>query len=154
MSEQIVDISPHLNNLYKTDFVRWVDTTAQLLREGRFTELDLENLVEEVESLGKRDKREMLNRLIKLLSHLLKYSYQSQKRSTSWISTINEQRRQILLILNDSPSLKNYLLEVFAECYAKARNEAARETNLTQNTFPECCPFSQDDVLREDWFPK
>jgi Domain of unknown function DUF29 len=142
-----------LTTLYETDFSAWLEQTAQLLKEQRFTEIDLENLVEEIESLSRRDKRELQSRLIKLLSHLLKHVYQPERRGTSWRSTINEQRRQILLILKDSPSLKRYVTEVFAECYAKARDEAADETELDLSTFPESCPFAEVDVLTERWLP-
>ena len=93
-----------LPHLYNIDFAEWINATTQLLRERRFTELDLNNLIEEIESLGKRDRRELQSRLIVLLSHLLKYVYQPEKRNNSWITTIVEQRRQILLILQDSPS--------------------------------------------------
>ncbi len=146
-------MAQELAEIYETDFAQWIDKTVQLLGEERFADIDLKNLIEEVESLGKRDKREIQNRLIVLLMHLLKYAYQPEKRSTSWISTINEQRRQIVLILQDSPSLKNYLNENFADCYAKARREASDETGLLIKTFPEECPFAEADVLTEGWLP-
>ena len=142
-----------LAKLYDTDFAQWIDKTVQLLEEQRFAEIDLTNLIEEVESLGKRDKREILNRLIVLLLHLLKYAYQVEKRSNSWLSTINEQRRQIMIVLKDSPSLRNYLTENLAECYTKARREARDETGLSITTFPEDCPFVEVDVLTEGWLP-
>lgn len=153
MSETTADKPLQLKQVYDTDFVIWVEQTVQLLKERQFAQLDIENLIAEMESLSKRDKREIQSRLIKLLSHLLKYTYQREKRSNSWIATINEQRRQILLILEDSPSLGNYLTEVFAECYNKARREAADETELAITIFPEQCPFAQTDVLTEYWLP-
>ena len=142
-----------LAKLYDIDFAQWIDKTVQLLEEQRFAEIDLKNLIEEVESLGKRDKREILNRLIVLLLHLLKYAYQPEKRSNSWLATINEQRRQIIIVLQDSPSLRNYLTENFAECYAKARREARDETGLSITSFPEEIPFAEMDVLTEGWLP-
>ena len=142
-----------LAKLYDTDFAQWIDKTVELLEEERFAEIDLKNLIEEIESLGKRDKREIINRLIVLLMHLLKYAYQPEKRSSSWLSTINEQRRQIVLILQDSPSLNNYLSENFADCYAKARREASDETGLVIKAFPQQCPFAEVDVLTEGWLP-
>jgi Domain of unknown function DUF29 len=142
-----------LAKLYETDFAQWIDKTVQLLQAERFAAIDLKNLIEEIESLGKRDKREIINRLIVLLMHLLKYAYQPEKCSTSWLSTINEQRRQIILVLQDSPSLNNYLRENFADCYAKARREARDETGLVIKTFPEQCPFAEVDVLTEGWLP-
>jgi Domain of unknown function DUF29 len=142
-----------LAQLYDTDFSQWIDKTVQLLEEQRFADIDLKNLIEEVESLGKRDKREILNRLIVLLLHLLKYAYQPDKRSNSWLSTINEQRQQIIFILADSPSLRNYLTDNFKTCYSKARSRASDETKLSMTTFPEECPFAEVDVLTEGWLP-
>lgn len=153
MFERIPDPSMQLSSLYETDFVEWIDATVQQLKERRFTELDLDNLIEEMESLGKRDKRELQSRLIVLLSHLLKYKYQPEKRSNSWVATIAEQRRQMLLILQDSPSLKHYLVDIFEKCYATARKDAARETQLAVDSFPEICPFTLENILDEDWFP-
>jgi hypothetical protein len=139
--------------LYETDFAAWAETTAQLLRENRFAEIDLDNLIEEVEALSRSDKREIRSRLIKLLSHLLKYAYQPEKLSDSWMATILEQRRQIDLILEDSPSLKNYLDEVFPGCYAKARVEALGEMGGSIATLPEACPFASENVLTSNWLP-
>ncbi|NJN59824.1 MAG: DUF29 domain-containing protein [Leptolyngbyaceae cyanobacterium SL_5_9] len=152
MSGEILS-STTLQQLYETDFAEWLDTTAQLLKQRRFTELDLDNLIEEIEALGRSDKREIRSRLIKLLSHLLKYTYQPEKRSKSWISTILEQRRQISLVLEDSPSLKNYVTEVFVSCYERARRDAADETELAIDLFPKSCPFAEADVLTDGWLP-
>lgn len=141
-------------NLYDTDFNEWVTQTVHLLKSQQFSDLDLENLIEEVEALSRSDKREIRSRLIVLLSHLLKYAYQPDKRSDSWLNTISEQRRQIELILEDSPSLRNYLSEIFAHCYEKAKAEAIRETKLPVDRFPQLCPFSHNEVLDLDWLPE
>jgi len=140
------------DKLYDRDFSQWAEMTAQLLEEKRFDDIDLENLVEEVRALSRSDKREIRSRLIKLLSHLLKYNYQPQKRTDSWVSTISEQRRQILLIFEDSPSLRNYYDEFFNTCYEKARIEAAQETKLAIKIFPLVCPFDRHNVVyRSDY---
>lgn len=139
--------------LYDRDFAAWVEHTAHLLKEQRFSELDLDNLIEEIEALARRDQREIRSRLIILLSHLLKYAYQPDRRSRSWIATILEQRRQIELVLEDSPSLRHYFSEVLPDCYAKARVNAAAETELPIATFPEVCPFSEAESLDIDWLP-
>lgn len=139
--------------LYEVDFAEWVEQTAQLLKQGNFSELDIENLVEEIESLAKRDRRELTSRLVVLLSHLLKWQYQSSKRTNSWRSTINEQRRQIQKILKDSPSLKRYLVEQLSEEYTAATEQAALETNLPLQTFPVDCPYTLEDICQKDFLP-
>jgi hypothetical protein len=139
--------------LYDTDFAVWIEHTAELLKQQRFSELDLENLIEEIEALGRSDRREIRSRLIVLLAHLLKFAYQPDRRSRSWTATILEQRRQIRLILADSPSLKRYLSDIFAACYVEAREEAAEETGLELATFPETCPFGETESLERHWWP-
>ncbi|NJO93400.1 MAG: DUF29 domain-containing protein [Hydrococcus sp. RM1_1_31] len=131
------------NSLYEQDFSLWLETTADLLRKKDFARLDLENLIEEIEAMGRSEKRELYNRLIVLLMHLLKWEYQPSHRSNSWLSTINEQRRQIIKLLADSPSLKNYLQENFPECYQIARKDASSETGLPIENFPEQFTFSK-----------
>ena len=109
---------------YEGDFVRWLEHQAELLRAGRVSELDLENLAEEVESIGRSDKREVYNRLTVLVAHLLKYQFQPAKRSRSWLSTIGEQRRRLRLVLEDSPSLaKTYAPGVFSEVLKASRKK-------------------------------
>jgi hypothetical protein len=135
------------NEIYQKDFYLWSQKTVELLRERKFSELDIENLIEEIESMGKSEKRELVSRLIVLLMHLLKWKYQPEKRSSSWIATINEQRRQIELLLEDSPSLKSVLEKSFDPSYQKARNDAASETNLAIGIFPEKSPFKIEDAI-------
>ncbi|NES99175.1 MAG: DUF29 domain-containing protein [Sphaerospermopsis sp. SIO1G1] len=135
------------SNLYEQDFYLWIQTTAQQLKAGNFTEVDLENLIEEIESMGRSEKRELKSRLIILLMHLLKWQYQPEKRSASWQSTITEQRICIELLLEDSPSLRPLFTEVFADCYDKARMKASQETGIKLNFFPQESPFSLDEVM-------
>lgn len=140
--------------LYETDYQEWIDTTLQHLRNQEFNQLDLVHLIEEIETMGKSDKRELQNRLIILLMHLLKWKYQPNNQSSSWLSTIDEQRRQLLFIFEDSPSLeKNYLATVFDKCYQMARKSASKETQLSLSTFPESCPFSQTEIFNIDFYP-
>ena len=140
--------------LYETDFVEWVDRAAELLKQGRLSELDIENLIEEVESLGKRDRRAIQSNLVVLLMHLLKWEFQPEHRSNSWRGSIREHRRRISLILEDSPSLKNYLSQKYEDCYEEARLQAADETGLPLNTFPEECPYPTDQVMSTDFLPE
>lgn len=140
---------------YERDFVRWLEHQAELLRQGRVAELDLENLAEEVESIGRSDRREVQNRLTILLVHLLKYQYQAKRRSRSWLGTIAEQRRQLELIFQDSPSLfKSYAPTVLEDSYRYARRKVSRETQLAIEVFPETIPYSLEQILGEDFLPE
>lgn len=140
---------------YEEDFVLWLDRQAELLRQGSVGELDLENLAEEVESIGRSDKREVKSRLITLLVHLLKYQFQKERRSRNWIATIAEQRQQLELVFEDSPSLfKSYTPEVFESSYHYARRKAGRETRLSLEAFPETSPYTLEQTLDEDFLPE
>ena len=141
--------------LYDQDFNLWLAEQVTFLRQGRVNELDLENLAEEVESIGRSDKREVYNRLTVLMTHLLKVQFQPDKRTRSWRSTIREQRRQLRLVFQDSPSLeKAYVPNMFDAIYQDARQEASEETRLGLETFPAICPYSLEQVLDEDFFPE
>lgn len=140
---------------YDEDFVLWLDFQAVLLRQGRVHELDLENLAEEVESIGRSDKREVYNRLTVLLAHLLRYQFQPDKCTRSWLSTIREQRRQLRLVFQDSPSLaKNYAPGAFGNTYHDARQDTSDETGLSVDAFPETCLYTLAQVLDEDFLPE
>src|SRR6266849_1981760 len=113
---------------YNKDFFAWTEEQARLLRAGELVEIDAVNLAEEIESAGKSDRREIRNRLIVLLIHLLKWRFQPDGRSSGWLGTIGEQRDQIELILEDSPSLRPVITEALTGAYQKARAIANRET--------------------------
>lgn len=138
-------------SLYDTDFIEWIDRAAVLLQQGRLDELDIENLIEEVESLGRSEKNALKSNLSVLLMHLLKWHYQTNKRSSSWIRTIDEHRYRIQLALQSSPSLKNYYIDALEQSYASARKKAARETQLDINTFPVTCPYTAEQILNDDF---
>lgn len=133
--------------LYEQDHCLWLEATANLLRSGQLELIDFEHLIEEIEDIGKEKRRELKNRLRVLLMHLLKYKYQPDKCSSSWVNTILEQYRQIESLLEDSPSLKPYYLEIFSDCYLKAVVDASTETKLPIDTFPSGSPFSATDVI-------
>jgi hypothetical protein len=135
------------NNLYEQDFYLWTQITAEQLKKNKFNEIDITNLIEEIESMGRSEKRELKSRLVVLLMHLLKWHYQPEKRSESWRSTITEQRICIEGLLEDSPSLKPTLSEVFEDCYQKARLKASDETGIKLNFFPKESPFSLEETL-------
>ena len=140
-------------NLYETDFNLWIEQTVNQLKNGQIQDLDIENLIEEVQSMGSNDKREIKSRLIVLIMHLLKYKYQPKKKTKSWTSTIITQRDELELVLENSPSLNPFLKENISECYEKARKNAARETKLALTTFPLECPFTPEQIIDSDYFP-
>lgn len=135
------------SQLYDLDFYAWTLQQAKLLKEGKFNQLDILNLVEEIESLGKREKQELRNRLRILIAHLLKWEYQTDKRSNSWKATIREQRRRIQEHLEENPSLKSYLLEAVIYAYQDGVDLAIQETNLPDEIFPPENPYNIDQIL-------
>lgn len=142
-----------LKEIYEQDFNEWLEITANLLRENKFSALDLENLIIEIEAMGKNNQRELASRLIILIMHLLKWKYQPEKKSTSWLKTINEQRLQLELLLEQNPSLKNQIPEIKDKCYHRARKMAHQETKLNLKVFPQDNPFTFTQVLDSDFFP-
>ena len=137
--------------LYEEDFYRWTQDTAELIRQGRWDALDRENLAEEIESLGRSDRRELSSRLEVLIMHLLKWSMQPEYRCGSWKATIGEQRDRIGRLLEDSPSLRPRLAEFIAREYCYARRKAVEEMELIRDPFPAECPFTTEQIL-ERWF--
>jgi hypothetical protein len=142
--------------LYEQDFYAWTQHQAALLRARKVQTLDLANLAEEIESLGRSDKRELGNRLRILVLHLLKWCYQPDGRleGHSWEDTIWEQRTQLMLLLEESPSLQRELPARLARHYPLARRDAARETGLPLPTFPATCPWPLARVLDETFWPE
>ena len=139
---------------YDLDYYAWTLYNAQLLREGRLSELDVVHLAEEIESMGASERRELESRLLVLLQHLLKWQFQSEQRSSRWLGTIDEQRMQLEILLRQSPSLKRVCSESIDFSYPKARKKAASETNLALSIFPEFCSYSIADILDETFFPE
>jgi hypothetical protein len=139
--------------LYDRDFYLWTETMAEVLRSGNLAELDVENLAEEVESLGRRDRRELQSRLVVLLHHLLKWQFQPSMQSGSWRGTLAEQRLRIRRLLKDSPSLRSVLDGSIDECYADAKVQASEETGLAIDTFPADCPYPIESILSIEFLP-
>ncbi|MBK1617665.1 hypothetical protein CKO42_04200 [Lamprobacter modestohalophilus] len=138
---------------YETDFHQRIEEQADLLRTGHLPQLDVTHLIEELESMSARERRELINRLALLLAHLLKWEYQPERRSTSWRLTINEQRRQLALLLEDSPSLRQRLPELLLRSYRNATRAAMEETGFLKSPFPEHCAYSIVEILDEDYWP-
>jgi hypothetical protein len=136
-----------VTNLYATDFYAWTQEQATLLRQGKLDYIDVVNLIEEIESLGKQQKQELKNRLGVLLGHLLKWDYQSDRRSKSWKYTIQEQRLQILDLLEQNPSLKPYQEEAVSKAYQLGLLLVGRETSLDPKELPSQCPYTLDRIL-------
>ncbi len=136
-----------MDKLYDRDFYQWTVEQANLLRSGALSQLDIENLIEEVESMGRSEKRELTNRLAVLIAHLLKWDYESEKRSRSWESTMKIQRIDIQEVLSDSPGLKNKLDDTIRVAYQKAKVMASSETGLPETVFPEECPYSIEQIM-------
>ena len=116
--------------------------------------IDAGNIAEEIESMGRSDRRELRSRLTVLLMHLLKRRHQAEARSTSWSGTIREQRYQIELLIDDSPSLRPVLAAALPQAYSQARENAADETGFAATEFPAECPFTLDEVLSRAFLPE
>lgn len=138
---------------YEQDFYAWTVEQGRLLRAGELSAIDAVNLAEEIESMGRRDRRELESRLTVLLTHLLKWQMQPDQRSRSWSATMREQRRQIEKLLRESPSLRPFVANVLAQAYSDAREDAADETGLLESTFSAECPFTLDEVLSRSFLP-
>ncbi len=142
-----------METLYEKDFYEWTQKNAQLLREGRLAEIDIDNLVEELEAMGRSEKRAFVNHLAVLIAHLLKWERQPVLRSKSWRFTIREQRAQVADILQDNPSFKDSFTDALARAYGKAVVRVVKETGLDEETFPESCPYMFTEIMDSDFFP-
>ncbi len=140
-------------SLYDRDFSQWLETTANQLRAKDYANLDWENLLDEIESMGKRERRSLKRNLAILLLHLLKWQYQPDQRSGSWKGSIVEHRQRIRDELDDSLSLQPYLIEILAVAYDDGRDRAAAETGLDIAIFPAECRYTIVQVLDRDFWP-
>ena len=142
-----------LAELYERDGYAWTLKNAELIRQGRLGEVDLEHLAEELESMGRSEWYELVDRLAVLLAHLLKWRCQPERRGNSWRLTIMEQRRRIQLRLKKSPSLRHEFDETFFEAYASAVLKAAKEMHVTESQLPSSCPFTAEQALDANYWP-
>jgi Domain of unknown function DUF29 len=139
--------------LYESDFYAWTQRQAQVLQAEDFAELDLPNLIEELEAMGRSQKSQLANRLRVLLMHLLKLQYQPGRASKSWRHTIREQRRRLELLLDDNPSLCREVPDRIVYAYARAREDASDETGLAIEIFPTVCSYSVEQIFATNWLP-
>ena len=133
------------------DFYAWTQEQAQLLRNGQFNQIDFPNIAEEIEDMGRSEKRELESRVELLLMHLLKWQFQSNLRSRSWQLTIKEQRLRLEKLLAENPSLKSFLADSLEKIYQLAMISAERETGLS--SFPESCPYSLTEIFTSEFLP-
>jgi hypothetical protein len=149
----VIQLGIEKQSLYEEDYLKWIETTVEKLRSQDFSNVDWENLIEEIESMGRSERKSIRSNLIVVLIHLLKWQFQPELRSRSWKSSIVEHRRRIRDDLKDSPSLKPYLAEVFAECYWDAVEAASVETGLPLEVFPQLCPYTSVEVIDSNFLP-
>ncbi|HET8729046.1 MAG TPA: DUF29 domain-containing protein [Alphaproteobacteria bacterium] len=135
------------------DFALWSAEQAALIRAGRLDRVDLENVAEEIESLGRSEEYQIDRRLEVLIQHLLKWQFQPQRRSNSWKASIAEQRIRIARVLRRSPSLKSYPIGSLEGSFRIGLAEAIRETGLPEDAFPLACPYTAQQVLDPDFWP-
>ena len=142
-----------IKDLYESDYLLWLQKTSQLLKAKEFEGLDLENLIEEIESLGRSERNKLISSLRLIYQHLLKWQYQSSKRSKSWSDTISRERDNVSDYLEDIPSLKNLLQDkaTLAKAYQRGRRDAIRETGITN--LPQICPYSIEQTLDHNFLP-
>jgi len=142
------------STLYDHDFYAWTNEQVGLLRAGKLSEADLEHIAEEIESMGKSEKRELISRLTVLLLHLLKWEFQPMRRGASWRLSIANTRDALTDHLADNPSLRSVLEASVETAYRRARRDAALETGLSENTFPSTCPWLFSQMMDENFWPE
>lgn len=138
---------PKAGTAYEADFSAWLLEQAELIRAGRSLEIDADNIAEELEGMARSEFRALVSALKVILLHMLKWDHQPERRSASWVSSINEQRDQYELILEDNPSFRRHLSEALERAYRQARCGAAQETGMPLDTFPAACPYDLDVLL-------
>lgn len=139
---------------YDDDFFAWTAEQARLLRGGELSQIDVENLAEEIEDMGRSLRHELRSRLAVLAMHLLKWRYQPEHRSRSWAGTIRVQRGEIADLLEESPSLRPMIAASMVKTYSRAVAKAVAETGLPETAFPADCPFTPEQILSEDFLPE
>jgi len=136
---------------YDFDLYQWSMDQAFLLRNRKLSEIDFENIAEEIESLGRKDKRTLRSQLERLIQHLLKEKYTPERKgnSKSWDASIRDSRKDIDMTIKDSPSLKNELKNIFEESFIYGRELAIRDTEYSEHLFPKKCPWTIEEILGE-----
>jgi Domain of unknown function DUF29 len=138
---------------YQSDFYSWTQQQASLLKARQFNELDFDNLIEEIETMGRSEKHALESRLAVLLQHLLKWKYQPERRGRSWQLTLKEQRIKLAKLLKINSGLKNELDEILTDAYQLAVVKAAKETRFDETVFPTECPWQLIQITHTDFYP-
>lgn len=143
--------------LYERDYYEWTQQNVRAIREGRLREVDWANVAEELEDMGRSERRALRSQLARLIAHLLKWSYQTERRRASehsWRATIEHARDSVRELLDDNPSLKPQLPEFLPAAYRDALAQVVGETNLPRQNFPAACPWTLDQVMDDDFWPE
>ena len=135
-------------NLYEKDFYAWTQGQGALLRNGDYDTADIANIAEEIETMGRTEKRELVNRLAVLMAHLLEWEHQPERRGRSWKLMIQEQRWRAVEVVEDNPSLKHKMSEIMSAAYQLALLRLKKATGI--DSFLETYPFSSDEILKEE----
>lgn len=140
-------------NLYETDINEWVEQQVKLIQQKQYDQVDWDNIIEEIEDLSKRERDKFLSAIRLIIHHLLKWEYQPEKRSNSWLIKIRRERNNLTFYLEDTPSLKKYWSgKEFERNYHHAKADVVNETGLSEWNFPEKCPYSVEQI-KSDWLP-
>lgn len=143
-----------MNPKYEEDFYGWTITNISLLKQRKFNEVDMDHIIEEIQSLGRSNRRELISRLGVLIAHLMKWKYQPDLKSKSWKGTIVRQRIDIKDVLEENPSLNSQRDEVLIKSYRYALSILEEETPLDLEHIPEICPYTFDQCLDDDFYPE
>lgn len=139
--------------LYEADYLGWLEATAEALKRKDYGAIDWENVIEEIEDMGRRERQSSKSNLVILLLHLLKWQFQPNQRSNSWKASIVEHRQRLQDSLEESPSLKPYQDTILSRAYANAVERAAAETGLSEEVFPEQCPYAVSQIIAKGFLP-
>jgi hypothetical protein len=153
MRESVIQCLSPGTDLYEKDYVLWSETIVQQLRDRAYDQVDWVNLIEEIEDMSRRERKALQSNLVVLLLHLLKWQFQAQMRSGSWRGSIVEHRQRIQDDLQESPSLRSVLPQVWDEAYRKAVARAVAETGLEIEVFPIVCPYDVEQILDDEFLP-
>lgn len=138
---------------FSVDVSAWADAQARALREGRTSRLDHPNLSAMVGRLGLRERHELRARLGVVLTGLLRWAEQVDLRCHAWAATLDAQRHRIDRSLRDNPSLHRELPELIARVYPAAKARAVLESTLFEDSFPDACPFTDEEILTVGTYP-